>query len=107
MTEVKTADEFKAEVLEAEVPVIVDFWANWCQPCHMLAPVIEELAADYQGRIKVVKVNVEEARELAIKHNIMSIPTVVFFYKGEIRDTSIGAVPKTVLAQKLEAVLKG
>ena len=107
MIEVKTAEEFKKEVLEAEVPVIVDFWAAWCQPCLILEPVMEELAADYDGRVKIVRINVDEARELAQNHQIMSIPTVVFFKRGEIKDKSIGAVPKQILAGKLDALLEG
>ena len=107
MIEVKTAEEFKKEVLEAEVPVLVDFWAAWCQPCVILAPVMEELAADYDGRVKIVRVNVDEARELAQNHQIMSIPTVVFFKQGEIKDRSIGAVPKQILAEKLDVLLEG
>ncbi|MCK4232535.1 thioredoxin [candidate division WOR-3 bacterium] len=107
MIEVKTAEEFKREVLEADVPVLVDFWAAWCQPCVILAPVMEELAADYDGRVKIIKVNVDEARELAQNHQVMSIPTVVFFKQGEIKDRSIGAVPKQILAEKLDALLEG
>ncbi len=107
MIEVKTAEEFKREVLEADVPVLVDFWAAWCQPCVILAPVMEELAADYDGRVKIIKVNVDEARELAQNHQVMSIPTVVFFKQGKIKDRSIGAVPKEILAGKLDALLEG
>jgi thioredoxin 1 len=106
MIEVKTAEEFKKEVLEADLPVVVDFWATWCQPCQILGPVLEELAADYDGRAKIVKVNVDEARELAQNHQVMSIPTVVFFKRGEIKDRSIGAVPKQILAEKLDALLE-
>ena len=107
MIEVKTAEEFKREVLEADEPVLVDFWAAWCQPCVILAPVMEELDADYDGRVKIIKVNVDEARELAQNHQVMSIPTVVFFKQGEIKDRSIGAVPKQILAEKLDALLEG
>jgi len=107
MIEVKTAEEFKKEVLQAEVPVIVDFWASWCQPCKILGPIVEELAKDYDGRARVVKVNVDEARELVQIHQVMSIPTVVFFKQGQARDRSIGAVPKTILAEKLDALLEG
>jgi thioredoxin 1 len=106
MIEVKTAEEFKKEVLEADLPVVVDFWATWCQPCQILGPVLEELAADYDGRAKIVKVNVDEARELAQNHQVMSIPTVVFFKRGEIKDRSIGAVPKQIFAEKLDALLE-
>lgn len=107
MIEVKTAEEFKKEVLQAEVPVIVDFWASWCQPCKILGPIVEELAKDYDGRVKIVKVNVDEARELVQIHQVMSIPTVVFFKQGQARDRSIGAVPKAILAEKLDALLEG
>lgn len=107
MIEVKTAEEFKKEVLQAEVPVIVDFWASWCQPCKILGPIVEELAKDYDGRARVVKVNVDEARELVQIHQVMSIPTVVFFKQGQARDRSIGAVPKAILAEKLDALLEG
>ena len=107
MIEVKTAEEFKKEVLQAEVPVIVDFWAAWCQPCLILEPVLAELSANYEGRAKVVRINVDEARELAQNHQIMSIPTVVFFKQGQARDRSIGAVPKAILAEKLDALLEG
>jgi len=107
MIEVKTTEEFKKEVLQAEVPVIVDFWASWCQPCKILGPIVEELAKDYDGRARVVKVNVDEARELVQIHQVMSIPTVVSFKQGQARDRSIGAVPKTILAEKLDALLEG
>ncbi|TET22131.1 MAG: thioredoxin [Candidatus Stahlbacteria bacterium] len=107
MIEVKTTEEFKKEVLQAEVPVVVDFWAAWCQPCQILGPIVEELAKDYDGRVKIVKVNVDEARELVQIHQVMSIPTVVFFKQGQARDRSIGAVPKTILAEKLDALLEG
>ncbi len=105
MLEIKTPEEFKKEVLECKLPVVVDFWASWCQPCQMLGPVIEELSADFQDKAKVVKVNVDEARELAVEHQVMSIPTVVFFKNGEIKDKTIGAVPKDTLIEKLNAIL--
>lgn len=107
MIEVKNQDEFKKEVLESDVPVMVDFWATWCQPCYIIGPVLAELAKNYEGRAKVVKVNVDDARELAMNHQIMSIPTVVFFKAGQMRDRSIGAVPKEVLVEKLDAILQG
>lgn len=107
MLEIKTSEEFAKEVLEAQVPVVVDFWASWCHPCQILGPVIAELAGEYEGKAKVVKVNVDEARELAVNHNIMSIPTVVFFKNGELRDRSIGAVSKEILKEKIDALLQG
>lgn len=105
MIEVKTTEEFRKEVLEAQVPVIVDFWASWCQPCQVLGPIVKELSQDFKDRAKVVKVNVDEARDLAFNHQIMSIPTVIFFKGGEIVDRSIGVVAKEVLSEKLEALL--
>jgi thioredoxin 1 len=105
MFHIKTEEDFKREVLEAKVPVLVDFWASWCHPCTILGPVIEELAKDYDSKAKVFKVNVDESRELAQAYNIMSIPTVIFFKNGQIVDRSIGAVPKEVLSEKLNALL--
>lgn len=105
MVEITTTEEFSKEVLEAEVPVLVDFWASWCQPCLILGPVIAELAQDYEDRAKFIKVNVDEARDLATNHQIMSIPTVLFFKSGQAQDRSIGAVPKEILAEKLDALL--
>lgn len=107
MRELKTSEEFKKEVLDAQVPVVVDFWASWCHPCQILGPLIAELAKEYEGRARVVKVNVDEARELATSYNIMSIPTVIFVKNGEIQDRSIGAVPKHILTEKLDALLAG
>lgn len=105
MQEIRTPEEFKKEVLEANIPVVVDFWASWCHPCTILGPVIAELASDYEGKAKIVKVNVDEARELAQSYNIMSIPTVIFFKNGQIQDRSLGAVPKTALSEKLDNLL--
>lgn len=105
MIHIKTAEEFKKEVLESQVPVVVDFWASWCQPCQMLGPVIEELSTDYEGRAKIVKINIEEAQELAQTHQIMSIPTIIFFKGGQIKDRSLGYVDKELLAEKLDALL--
>lgn len=106
MIEVKTKEDFQKEVLEAELPVVVDFWAGWCQPCQILGPVLEELGADYQGKAKIVKVNVDEARQLAQEHQVMSIPTMLFFKNGQVADRSIGAVPKHILSQKLDSLIK-
>jgi len=107
MIQIKTAEEFQKEVLEAKVPVVVDFWAAWCAPCKMLAPVMEELAAEYEGKAKIIKVNVDEASDLARSYEIMSIPTLLFFKEGKIVDTNIGASPKPVIAEKLNNLLGG
>lgn len=95
-------ENFEAEVLNSDVPVLVDFWAVWCMPCKMLAPVIEELANEANGAYKVGKVNVDEAPELAARFRIASIPTVVVFKNGEVYKKSIGVVPKTDLEELLK-----
>ncbi len=99
-------DNFKSEVLEGAEPVLVDFWASWCGPCRMVAPVIEELAADFEGRAKVGKVDVDQNANLAGQYGIRSIPTLVFFKNGQVVDQVAGAVPKRVLADKLNALLQ-
>ena len=93
--EIKVNDSnFKHEVLESDVPVLVDFWAEWCAPCHMVAPTVEEIAKEYEGKLKVCKVNVDDAPQTASRYSIMSIPTLAIFKKGEVVDTIVGVVPK-------------
>ncbi|WP_071517168.1 thioredoxin [Geitlerinema sp. PCC 9228] len=96
---------FKSEVLESEVPVLVDFWAPWCGPCRMVAPVVDEIAQQYDGKIKVVKVNTDESPNVASQYGIRSIPTLMVFKDGQKVDMVVGAVPKTTLANTLEKYL--
>lgn len=91
------------EVIGSEQPILVDFWAEWCGPCKMIGPVVEELAGEYEGKAVIGKVNVDENPAVAAKFGIRSIPTLLVFKGGEIVDKQVGAVPKGVLAQKLDA----
>jgi thioredoxin 1 len=100
-----TASEFEAEVINSNVPVVIDFWAEWCNPCRLIAPHVEALAQEYAGKAKVFKVNVDEEREIAEKYNILQIPTLLFFKNGKVVDQWIGTTTKDTLARKLEALL--
>ncbi len=96
---------FKDEVLDSEVPVLVDFWAPWCGPCRMVAPVVEEIATEYEGKVKVVKVNTDENSAVASQYGIRSIPTLMIFKGGQKVDLLVGAVPKTKIEATLEQFL--
>ena len=97
-----TAENFEREVLQSEVPVLVDFWATWCGPCRMIAPVIDQLAAEYAGRVKVGKINVDEQPELAVQFGIVSIPTVKVFRGGQCTASLVGLRSKA----ELEALIR-
>jgi thioredoxin 1 len=100
-----TDNNFQAEVIESDVPVLVDFWAPWCGPCRMVAPVVEEIAQERGTELKVVKLNIDENQQTAIQFNVMSIPTLVLFRNGEVAKTVIGAYPKKRLEAELEPAL--
>ncbi len=95
-----TADNFESEVLNSDIPVLVDFWATWCGPCRMLAPVLEDIAKEYDGKIKVGKVNVDEQMALAVKFRVESIPTVMLFKNGELVKKSLGFMEKDELVRE-------
>lgn len=100
-----TDSTFKEEVINSEAPVLVDFWAAWCGPCRMIAPMIEELADEFEGRAKIVKMDVDNNPQTPMQFGIRSIPTLLFFKDGEVVDQLIGASSKRVLAEKLESLV--
>jgi thioredoxin 1 len=97
-----TDDTFQSEVLESEQPVLVDFWAPWCGPCKMIAPTVEEIANEYSGRVRVGKVNTDQARQSAVKYRIESIPMLLLFKNGQVADMVRGAVPKQQITAMLD-----
>lgn len=100
-----TDANFDSEVIKSDTPVLVDFWAPWCGPCKMVAPIVEEISSEYQGRLKVGKVNTDDNQRVAMEYGVMSIPTLMIFKGGEVVERIIGAQPKTALTTKIDAVL--
>jgi len=96
-----TDETFEAEVIQAELPVLTDFWANWCAPCHMIAPVLEEIAAEYAGRLKVAKLDLDSNPGTAIQFGVRSIPTLILFKSGQAVERLVGAMPKRTLLAKI------
>lgn len=99
-----TSDNFNEEVLKSNIPVVVDFYADWCGPCKMLSPFVSALEPMYQGKVKIGKLNVDSSPDIAEKYNVMSIPTLLFFKNGELVNTSVGLISKDSLQQKIEAL---
>lgn len=100
-----TDGNFEVEAIKSELPVVVDFWAAWCGPCRMIAPIIEELASEFEGKAKIGKLDVDSNQQTAIKYGVRSIPTVLILKGGEVVDTIIGALPKATFVEKLNAVM--
>jgi thioredoxin 1 len=100
-----TDDNFEAEVLKSDKPVLVDFWAVWCGPCRMVGPIVEEISKDYEGKLRVGKLNVDDNNRTASQYGIMSIPSLLFFRAGQVVDQVVGAVPKKLLTDKVDKVL--
>ena len=100
-----TDDNFETEVLQSSIPVLIDFWAVWCGPCKMIAPIVEELSGELEGKVKIGKLDVDSNQKTSIKYGVRSIPTLLIFKEGKLADTIIGAVPKTHIVDRLNKVI--
>ena len=100
-----TESNFKEEVLSSELPVLVDFWATWCGPCRVLGPTVDDIAKEYEGRVTVIKCNVDDCEDLAVEYGIRNIPTLIFFKDGQPVDRLVGAVPKSEIEGILDSIL--
>ena len=100
-----TDDTFEQEVLKSDVPVVVDFWAEWCGPCRMVAPIVDELATEYEGRVLIAKCDVEENDDIAMEFGVRNIPTILFFKGGQLVDKFVGAASKGKIEEKFKALL--
>lgn len=100
-----TDDNFETEVLNSDLPVLIDFWAVWCGPCKIIAPIVEQIAEEYNGKLKVGKLDVDSNQESSIKYGVRSIPTLLIFKNGQVKETVIGAVAKQNILQKINSIL--
>ncbi|MBF2033905.1 MAG: thioredoxin [Leptolyngbyaceae cyanobacterium T60_A2020_046] len=100
-----TDETFEAEVIQSDVPVVVDFWAAWCGPCRLINPIIEALADAYEGKAKIAKVNIDDYEDLASQYHIMGVPTLLFFKDGKLIDRTEGVIPKEAIAERIDGLL--